>query len=95
MKKKFGGYTIHCDKARLIPTTKSWNGKQNYELRVELWGNIEIGIEVDKWTWRGDWILAHAFKENAHNYRITKIEQHNFYEDHIEHNQITAQVEAC
>ena len=94
MRKKFGGYTINCDKARLTPTTKSWSGKQNYEVRVELWGTIEIGIDVDEWTWRADWLLEHALKEKASEYHITKLEQNMFYVDYVEHNQITALVEA-
>lgn len=94
MRKKFGGYTIHCDKARLIPTNKNRSGTQNYEIRVELWGNIEIGIEIDEGTWRADWLLTHALKDQASNYHIVRLEQNMFYVDHVEHNQITALVEA-
>lgn len=94
MRKKFGGYTINCSKARLTKTDKNWRGTQNYEVKVELWGTIEIGIDIDPGTWREDWLLKHAFKDAYTNYHITKLDQNKFFDDYVEHNQITAIVEA-
>ena len=69
MKKKFGSYTINiCDKK----SHKNPDG--TITLEVILSGCIEIGLEIEEYTWRKDWLLQLFFKDKYMNYRVVSIE---------------------
>lgn len=90
MRKKFGGYTINCSKLEIRETMDP----NIYEVKISLWGNIEIGIEINRMTWREDWILQAAFKDNYTKYSIIKLEQNDHYKKDptsgcsVEHNDV-------
>ena len=77
MKKKFDGYTIDVKK---VKTTKIDNN--TIEVIFDLSGNIEIGLEIDRLTWRSDFLYNLVWGNNPER-------QSNFYMvDHIEHNKV-------
>ena len=71
MKKKFDRYTIEvCDK----DLTRMADGSLVIEATLK--GDIEIGIEIDKWTWRGDWFVSlfqNHVKDISKRYRIHSV----------------------
>lgn len=69
MKKKFDGYTIE-----VINKVKRKLEPDLYRCSVDLKGDIEIGLHIDAWTWRGDWILKLFFKDDYMKYSIRCIE---------------------
>lgn len=85
MKKKFDGYTIDVKK---VKTTKIDNN--TIEVIFDLSGNIEIGLEIDRLTWRSDFLYNLVWGNNPErqSWRTASI-QNNFYMvDHIEHNKV-------
>lgn len=85
MKKKFDGYTIDVKK---IKTTKIDNN--TIEVVFDLSGNIEIGLEIDRLSWRSDFLYNLVWGNNPErqSWRTANI-QNNFYMvDHIEHNKV-------
>lgn len=83
MRKKFGGYTINCTK----PQSRHIDS-DTIESVVELSGNIEIGLEIDRMTWREDWLLKLIYGDNSSNYDIITLEQKPSFVDHVDHNLI-------
>lgn len=73
MKKKFDGYTV--DFTKINQTTRS-DGL--IETQCAIMGNIEIGIEIDPLTFRGDWLCKAIFKDESHKYRLLNVENHIF-----------------
>lgn len=59
MRKNFDGYTINITKP-----IKILNDENTLVVRVFLKGNIEIGLEIDRYTWRFDWIENFIWKNN-------------------------------
>ena len=59
MRKKFDGYTINITKP-----IKILQDENTLVVRVFLKGNIEIGLKIDRYTWRFDWIEDFIWKNN-------------------------------
>jgi len=59
MRKNFDGYTINITKP-----IKILNDENTLVVRVFLKGNIEIGLKIDRYTWRFDWIEDFIWKNN-------------------------------
>lgn len=72
MKKKFGSYTINVNDKKVKK-----NPDGTLTLEVALSGCIEIGLEIEQYTWRADWLLKLFFKDNYNNYRIVSIENND------------------
>lgn len=72
-RRKFGGYTIDYKKLNV----KKQPTEGTITCKVQLSGNIEIGIDIDDWTWRGDWLTKMLFKDNPNNYRLKSV-QNNY-----------------
>lgn len=89
MKKKFDRYTIEVSNKKI---TRQPNG--SLILEANLKGNIEIGIEIDNWTWRGDWFLS-LFKNTVSDierrYRIQRVDNDDNWdsENRIETNHVS------
>lgn len=81
--RKFGGYRINVENIK-----KSKRKDGSVKVSLDLSGNIEIGIEIDKMTWREDWVMNQVFKDNANQYRMTNLVQHDTYENYNERNHI-------
>lgn len=72
MKKKFGRYTINVwDKKK----RKQEDGTIACE--VTLTGCIEIGLEINQYTWQADWLLKLFFKDKYNDYRIISLENND------------------
>ena len=56
MRKKFGGYTIN-----VVKKTKEKHPGGLIVLTATLSGNIEIGLDIDRHTWREDWFTQLFF----------------------------------
>lgn len=69
MRKKFGSYTIN-----VVKKEKKINPDGLVVLTATLQGMIEIGIEIDRYTWREDWFLRLFFGDNYSKYRIITLE---------------------
>lgn len=87
MRKKFGGYTIN-----VVKKTKEKHSDGLIVLTATLSGNIEIGLDIDRHTWREDWFMQLFFGDNYSKYRIITLENHINYESYNETNYITATV---
>lgn len=87
MRKKFGGYTIN-----IIKKTKEVHEDGLIVLTATISGNIEIGLDIDRYTWREDWFLQLFFKGEYSKYRAITLENHTKYENYNEVNYITATV---
>ena len=72
MKKKFGSYTININRKKI---TKNADG--TLTLEVILSGCIEIGLEIDQYSWREDWLLRLFFKDEYSKYRIISLENND------------------
>lgn len=59
MRKNFDGYIINITKP-----IKILNDENTLVVRVFLKGNIEIGLKIDRYTWRFDWIEDFIWKNN-------------------------------
>lgn len=69
MKRKFGGYTINAKK---ISGAQKADGTIVTETLLE--GDIEIGIDIDPHTWRGDWLRDFIFgKDSWESYRLLTV----------------------
>lgn len=86
MRKKFDGYTITVTKP-----IKILQDENTLVVRVFLKGNIEIGLEIDRYTWRFDWIEDFIWKNNPEKnlWAIQKIDNQIYYVEGIEHNCFT------
>lgn len=73
MKKKFGRYTVDFTKLNQIIRSDGL-----VETQCAIMGNIEIGIEMDILSYRGDWLREAIFKNKADKYRLINIENHIF-----------------
>lgn len=72
MRKKFGGYSIDARKYRKILRTDGLT-----QTTTILEGNIEIGIEIDPNTWRGDWLRDFLFgKDSWQEWRLINVENY-------------------
>ena len=89
MKRKFDGYNIDVCNRELVRHPDG-----SITLKVVLLGNIEIGLEIDEWTWRGDWLLKLFFKDNYTNYRIKNVQNNLSWnsETKMESNYVIAEV---
>lgn len=85
MKRKFDGYTIDVKK---VKTTKIDNN--TIEVVFDLSGNIEIGLEIDDFTWRSFFLynLVWGNKPERQKWRTANIQNNLYIVDHIEHNKV-------
>lgn len=83
--RKFGSYRINVENIK-----KSKRKDGTIKVSLDLSGNIEIGIEIDRMTWREDWVMEQVFKKDASNYRMTQFYQNDTYNcaTHMEHNHV-------
>ena len=91
MKKKFGTYTIN-----VFDKKQRQNTDGTISLEVTLSGCIEIGLEIDEWTWRGDWLLQLFFKDCYSDYRIVSLQNNDNWSNQgslIEVNRVQAVVQ--
>ena len=72
MKRKFGSYTINVENKKITR-----NNDGTLTLEATLSGCIEIGLEIDRMTWREDWFLQLFFKEEYNNYRLIDLENND------------------
>lgn len=90
MKKKFGTYTINVfDKKQRL------NANGTIGLEVTLSGCIEIGLEIDQGTWRGDWLLRLFFRDQYSDYYFVSLENNDRWSNNpslIEVNRVQATV---
>jgi len=71
MKKKFGRYCVNAVKNNKL----SQRSDGLWEATITITGDIEIGIEIDPYTWRGDWLSDFVLgKEDTGNYRLINVE---------------------
>lgn len=86
MRKKFGGYKINISKP-----IKILQDENTLVARVFLEGNIEIGLEIDRYTWRFDWIEDFIWKNNPEKnlWAIQKIDNQIYNVEGIEYNCFT------
>lgn len=86
MRKNFDGYTINVTKPIKIKQDEN-----TLIVRVFLSGNIEIGIEIDNWTWRIDWIQNLIWENSPEKnlWAIQKIDNQIYDVEGIEHNCFT------
>jgi len=71
--RKFDGYTVDFTKLN-----KKIRSDRLIETQSALMGNIEIGIQIDPMTWRGDWLRKMVFGKEADNYQLINVENHIF-----------------
>lgn len=86
MRKKFDGYTINITKP-----IKILNDENTLVVRVFLKGTIEIGLEIDRYTWRFDWIEDFIWRNNPEKnlWSIQQIDNKIYDVEGIEHNCFT------
>lgn len=86
MKKKFDNYFINVTKPIKIKQDEN-----TLITRVFLSGNIEIGIEIDQYTWRIDWIQDLIWKNNPEKnlWAIQHIDNKIYNVEGVEHNRFT------
>lgn len=91
MRKKFGGYSIDATKLK-----KHTRNDGLLQTTTILEGNIEIGIDIDPYTWRGDWLRDFLFgKDSWKEWRLINVENHYVKDasergEYIERNMVTA-----
>ncbi|MBO7734724.1 MAG: hypothetical protein J6S67_19345, partial [Methanobrevibacter sp.] len=69
MHKKFGRYTVNATKG-----IKRERSDGLIETQTTIMGNIEIGLQIDPMTWRGDWLRDFMFGKDAAKYRLLNVE---------------------
>ena len=85
MRRRFGGYCIDARKYQRILRIDGL-----VQTTTILKGNIEIGLEIDPYSWRGDWLRDFLFgKGSATKWRLINVENHmlptcHWDEDHGE-----------
>lgn len=86
MRKKMGRYMVDFTKV----TRKPYLRKDGlYQTEAVIAGDIEIGIEIDPYTWTGDWLGEATFgKSDCKNYRLINVE--NNLTDYGDRNEVVA-----
>ena len=69
MRRKFGSYSIDVENKKTIR-----NNDGTLTLQATLSGCIEIGLEIERMTWREDWFLQLFFKDEYNNYRLIDLQ---------------------
>ena len=72
MRKKFGRYTIN-----VFDKKKKKQEDGSIAIEATLTGCIEIGLEIDRYTWREDWFLKLFFGDEAHEYELLSLENND------------------
>lgn len=92
MRKKFGGYSINA-----VQVGRSVRGDKLIQTSTILEGNIEIGIDIDPYTWRGDWLREFIFgKGTQRQWRLINVENQYLPQsklvkgEYVERNLVTA-----
>ena len=83
MRKKFDRYTINISNKK----------KTANQLSCTISGTIEIGIEIDEWTWRGDWLIDQFFPQNIQEkniIRLSNIVNNITMQNGVEYNNVQA-----
>lgn len=92
-RRKFSSYRVDVTNIKKGKPNKE-TGEFNVSMVIT--GNIEIGIEIDEWTWREDWFREILFKDKASDYEIVKGSLKNTIswdqEKYTETNYVTARV---
>lgn len=83
---KFGGYKIYFKKI----SVREKSDTQQIVVKAQLSGNIEIGIDIDMFSWRQDEFTRAVFKKDAQQYELIHV--YNCYTQYspVEVNVVTA-----
>lgn len=85
MRKKFGGYTVDYKKVFCGVNTDA----KTVDAIIQITGDIEIGIKIERMTWREDWLKEVLFRNNASKYRIVHLENNFIQYSPVEVNEVT------
>lgn len=77
MKKKFGRYTINVENKK-----RHVNPDGSINLEVALSGCIEIGLKIEQFTWRADWLLQLFFKDDYAQYEFISLENNDSWSNY-------------
>lgn len=85
MKKKFDYCTINVHKNKTIPIDS-----EHCECSLTLSGNTELGLEINQWTWRADWLAEVTFKdpEERAKWDLKAVYNNIYYQNGIEYNDV-------
>ena len=89
MKKKFGTYRVDFKKIGK-PVVREGG---LVETKALITGDIEIGIDIDLYSWTGDWLREATFGDEASEYRLVTIV--NSYQEDNEKGEEVNKVTAC
>lgn len=90
MKKRMGNYKVDFKKVGKPVELASRGTGILYETKAIITGDIEIGVDIDMYTWKADWLKDVTFGDDAGKYRLVDIVNNLADTDAGEVNKVTA-----
>lgn len=85
MKRKFDYCTIDVHKNKIVQIDSD-----HCECLLTLAGNTELGLNIDKFTWRADWLAKVTFKnpDERSEWDLKTVYNNIYYKNGIEYNDV-------